>query len=167
VLEVLVKAQQFVNVSDLHRVNFFVVKSDVFFHSLLGKEHFFGFVGDFASDKNSTLHLFEPSDKHLQERTAAVGLPADHVEPFSFVDFDMELAPNFEGVIGVWVRSASAALDHDFSRLKLAFNELRFGLFGQVEILTESFQTVKPVMHTDGDCSSAFHWHVTNSKQSQ
>jgi hypothetical protein len=93
--------------------------------------------------------------------------PADHVESFAFVDFNMKLASDFKGVIGVGIRSASSALDHDFSRLKFTFNELRLCFFGQVEILAESFEAVEPIVHADGNGSGAFHWHVANAEQSQ
>jgi hypothetical protein len=93
--------------------------------------------------------------------------PTDNIESFAFVDFDMKLAPNFKGVIGVRIRSASSALDHELSWLKFAFNELGLGFLGQVEILAESFEAVEPIVHTDGNGSGAFHWHVANAEQSQ
>ena len=93
--------------------------------------------------------------------------PADYIEPFSFMDFNVEPASDLKRIIGVRVCCSSAILDHDFSRLKLGLNKLGFCLFWQMKVLAESFERVESIMHTDGDGSGAFHGHVANTEQGQ
>ncbi len=94
-------------------------------------------------------------------------LPADDIESVSLVNFDVKLGPDLEDVIGVWICGSGSIFDHDFANVMLSFDELRLGLFWEMEVLGKTFKTVKSVMHVDGYGPGAFHWHVTDPKQGE
>lgn len=91
-------------------------------------------------------------------------LATDDIESLSSVNLYVKIYLDLEQVVGMRVRSTSSFLNQDSIFMLLTFNKLGFCLFGEVEILVESPQTMQAIMQGYGDCPCGLHRHVTNAK---